>query len=972
MEKIDKQFFFGREKESAVLNDAVQQLNAGGTVCVTVSGDVGTGKSALVQNVLVNRSKIHVFWNSYHSASEDRPYDVLNELLEQLIVFLKDMMSTSEFSRWGHQLRPLFVNLHQDTLKHIPFCKQLYGKFPKSKLSQDSPPVSKNALENFYLSFSRELFAEIDRKVVLVVDNLQFHNQAGLELLYRMLRDVTSSVMVVLVGRKGPWFELCDQVYAESEAAEAQHTKYSIELDCFDQKEVKDFIAFQRKGQVERFEEFGQLVYEATSGNLRNLVEMERKLIRDGNLTYHETDNEWKWRLDPDLFKSKISIVSLFMNKFTYLDDKVKELISFCSCLGPNINAVLVSKLMSLDLQDAREYLAICCEEGFIDKEIQQVTQDGAGVINYHFSSEDVSDAVYEKMEEKERSLNHRKIANYLMKGSATGLANRDIFEAVAHLNKSIALPMSLEEREEYTMLNIMAARKSRFLIAFESGYGYITRGFECAKELSWESNRATLAKLYIEAYRLAKLANDSRGANEYYSVALNRFNKDELFEIQLVKLILDIQLGNLQEGMSTGLEMLKKLDFRVKEQVSRLSVFFEFLRSKRILSRMTDDEIYNLPDVNDQRIERIFQTIYWLYRATQYLNPELSGVLALKQLQLMLKNGTNGEAWSGFMAYGVIIGGGMNDYEAAFRYANLGERLALKHGNTSGKVLFGKSIYWPFKNQLKETLPIIQESKDQQYLQGDYLGVAEVTVSESLNYISLGGHLDNVKTKVQENLEFCDSVSATDFLDFQRMLQFNLTYLMTGEESQSDKVKLNNLCEGTEYELTNSVNIIFKLKIAYLKGEFKEALGYIKEGKKLVQNLTGLYFKTEFDFISALVYIEVLKKENSMAIRRKLNKALRNFNKWSSFAPDNYQHKLLILQGKNAIRLNEKSKGMSLLKDAAGIAEEQQNYYVKSLALKSLAKEDSSYADALQQSLESWGVVWNKKGVPMERLLQD
>lgn len=958
---------FDRKAESNVIRSAVDELLNGQFVYLEVVGESGVGKSYLKHKVLAEFSNLHVFKSSFKKQSELKPYHTLNHLFDQLLDFLQDLKSEGELYDWYAQVQSLIVNLSEDTIRSIPFIQRFHARVKKPGLLTTTPAASKNLVENFYINFGKILFAEIDRSVVLLINNLQYYEEASLNLLLKIFNNISSPIMLLLSGNPGEWQDRSKEQVFNSDRL--QQIYKTLELDNFNVGQVGEFLTYCLDGEVERLNELVEIFYESTSGNPRNIIETKRRLIRDRNLYFDEEESMWKWNVDTNLFKSKMSIVSVFLEKYDQLGKEFKQLLNFCACLGDNISGALIAKLTNLGLDETNECLRFFWREGYIDEDVVSTLQGNKSAGTYHFSSGDVAEVILNRMGAELRQQNHRKIANYFIKRSAVGIADRDIFEAATHLNKSRELTVSEDERLEYIALNIRAAKKSRLLTSFKAGYEYISCGVELARHLTWELNQELLIQLYLEAYQLARLNDDMVVAREFYSIGLNRFDREGLFDIMFVKMILDIQLGLLKEGLETGLRILDDLGFKVKRKASVVSVMLEFVKSRRLLKGRSLDEIYNLPTIEDERHEKIFRVIFWLFRASQNLAPELNGVLAMKQLQLTLRYGTNGESWSGLMAYGVIIGSGMNDYETAFDYADLGGRLAQKYGNESGRVIFGKAIYWPFKHPLKETLELFDLSKEKHCIEGDYIGAAEATVSESLTHLSLGDNLEKVMARVQENFNFCDKVSALDFRDFQSMLILNLNYLISGERTAEEQLKLETIINETEYQMTRSVHLIFNLITASLKEDIDAADSLIREGKKAVENLTGLYFKTEYNFFTGLVCLTKMRLSGkNYLLTRKINRLIAVFEKWSNSAPSNYQHKLCLLRGMQKAINGELAEGKAELEKALDLADKQNNYMIKMIVLKELSRcaeqladkeKAEEYRQSFNETYEAWGVRW-------------
>ncbi|MCB9189305.1 MAG: AAA family ATPase [Flavobacteriales bacterium] len=960
---------YGRENELATIAEAVDELILNNRyVCLEVSGDAGTGKTFLIKNSLGEIPAIRVFYATFGPDAEARPYSVVNDFFDQLVSFLKERKSDAELSIWHTSLKELIKELPSEILNSIPFISELTLSNNRSQSKKVNPGSLKSILENFYIDLAKSIFLEVDFKIALVLDNVQFYEEKSMQLLFKIFRGASQPLMIVLSGRPGRWQEHRREML--SGFLSENTVSVSVHLGPFNVGQIAGFIVYLLGGKrVLRLDDLSLLFFETTAGNVNTLYETVLRLKEEGALIFDTELDSWQWSIESGRFDQKLSIVSVFMQKFEELDERSKEVLFFASCLLKNINPVLVAKLTPFDLSSATQILSYCNEKGFLDVDLINTQYGNESRSNYHFSSDEVAAAIKGSMPDRKSQQYHRNIVNYFLTRNAIGISDRDVLDGAYHLMHSKDIESTTEEKKAYLMLYTKAANQSRLLTSFEQGYLFIEIAKPFAESLLWTKDRTILSEYYKEAYQLARLTNNRLSADEFMRVASENLDADSKYEISFQKMVLDIQLGLLNDGLQTGVKLLNELGLKVGAKASQLTVIMEFLKAKRLLGKTTIEKIYDMPEVKDIRLERIFQVIFWLFRASQYLAPELNGVLALKQLQLTLKHGTNAESWSGLMAYGVIIGVGMNDYKTAYDYAHLGGRLADKYGNRSGKVEFGRAIYHPFRNSLMETISMYENSKAKQCREGDYLGAAEATVNESLTYFSLGGSLNKVLDRVNENYEFCSRVSALDFTDFQRMLSLKLNCMMSGSLSKEDAFELNKIIKASEFKMIHSVETVLNLIEAFLKQEYEAAYKIIKEGRKLVNNLTGLYFKSEFAFYEVLTCLALSATgKGSLSMRRKVNQSVSKFEKWTKSAPDNYQHKLELIKG--AVHLLDSNLDQASLsfQKALKLGLKQDNFIVQAYALRGMGRiegmrgakdREEEFLISSCDQLREWGLQW-------------
>lgn len=946
----------GYQKMTGAINFFLEE----GPTCVQVMGDAGVGKTYFVRSVFKDYDDFLIFTAYFDARNGRGPYAIFNELLTTLIEKLEERLEDN-FEKWIQGLEEAFGWIDPSLLRNVRILHKYLDVARTSESKYIQPSVKRKQIDDLYRDVILYVLQSFNLPLVLIFEETHMADKQSLNLLYEVFKSLNGQRLFVLVGRGA--LDLPElMIGGEDEEEERSSPRISIKLSSLNRTQVEEFIQDSFEEKVLESGGLAEIVHSYSRGNVFEVCEFLTGLVNSKELCFSNETKQWQWSKDTlDTFER----TDWIQVRKAQLTPEQQELLNFISCFGTHINVLLVASLGNFSISFLHDAFGSLVSQGFLEPEGKRLSGD-AEVMNYRFTHFETQDVVYQELEESEKVKNHRKIAFYYIKNSVLGVNDRDLFEAVRQLNQSKGIPFSEEEERLHAELNLRAAKKARQMASYDLGMTYIEEILPFGWLQGERNDQKIFAEAILEGYQLARLCHNKTLADQWFKIGDGKLHREDLFKLRLAKVILDVQFGELKSSLGTGLVALRDLGVRIPKKGNLVLVLKEVLRTRMMLSGKTEDDIYNLPPIQNEKIESAFQMIFWLFRCTQYLDPELNGILALRQLQLMLRYGTNGDAYSGLMAYGVIIGSGMNDYNSAFLYSDVGRRIAEKYNNHSGKVDFGRAIYWPFKHSLADSLPFYEMAIHKEQANGDFVAVAEAMVNQTLVRLSIGENLHELKTKITSNLDYCQGVSALDFRDFHQMVLLNLKQLMNVSLSGEEREVLTNICNQTQFRLTSSVHGILQMKSNCLQGDWDAVVMWADNIKKKIDHLTGLYFKTEYDFYASLGWMMRNNKGTlKPSEKRKVKKVIDKLTKWTAASPDNYLHKLFIVQGVQSICTGNPEEGIGYLDKAMRLLKEQNIHHliglVKGLQAEAYQrigddKKSQSCKEISRDAYKAWG----------------
>ncbi|UKN02043.1 AAA family ATPase [Paracrocinitomix mangrovi] len=895
---------FGKKDLVQYISSKIRSKNPDDICLFHVEGGSGVGKTFLIEAICEELVEFTYLKGDYQINGPSDPYQGIAQLFNSPLRHFTAESNEASI-KWMQELKHEFTQDAAYLQVVFPLLKNI---FSKDQLDQDltdkSPQLVQNKVNTVLTRFVKFFIDRSESKLILHIDNIEQADSSSIAFLTYLLRQKVPGLILFLTNGTDNInhpVELSNLISTGVKFADYSHVK----LENLTKIQLNDFldainVEFENgSNSVESF-------YNATDGNFRAIKEVLERLYLDKELVYK--NDKWQVLSKVQFTQSQDQILAKLLEyKVQTLDEEELKILTLSVCFYPHINVPFIHKITLHHEDDIHDIfqksvkLGIMIPLGAMD----QSKDDALRFTNYDFKDAYVQEYLATLISKNVRAEIHKKIADYYLSGSLLGLQDRDVYQAAYHLNLAIDKGASKDEKRITIELNIKAAKRARMSASFQAALEYAKNALKYLEDFNWKADYELLHELISESCPLAKINNQSKLSTSLYDIAKKELKKEHLIRLELVKLILDIKDGELKKALERGVENIRKSGIRVPKNVNKLDVGLAFVRTKMVLGNKTEEQILSLPELKNEEVKLAFKYFFWVFRTAQYLNPMLNGYLALKKLRLTLKHGINGDSFSGLMAYGVIVGAGTDDYKSAYKYCELGDKIAQKFGNESGEVEFGRAIYKAFKYPLKDTIPYYESARSKSHAAGDFIASAETTINESLTYFSAGYSLHDVLAKVEQNLTYCELLDTTDFIEFQIVFKYQVKELMQLEQDYQEREIKAIINHSQNTMIKGMYGIMEMVKYTFNKN-WKKTLQVAQEYESSIQNLTGLYFQTEFTFLRGLAAAMMLKENQNDFKTSDLNKwlktSIQKITKWSDAVADNHLHRLSILNGVNEL----------------------------------------------------------------------
>ena len=504
-------------------------------------------------------------------------------------------------------------------------------------LVSTEPTNSQNRLFYLMAKFISALTSP-SRKLVLVLDDIQWADQASLDFLSVLLGSPgLSSLLVVCVCRTVP------------DGLPAPHL--SIQLRGFDLDDMEGYVkAWTDSISVGQARMVAKHLCATTKGNIlytREALELldRRNLLVDGDET----------AIEATLAVSE-SVVSLIMLKMSTFSADAKSVLAVASMLTSTFESANLERCLSTVYPGVPItcVLDVCKREGVLED---------AGRDQYRFAHDRIQEAASQLLDEDERTRLQVEVGQYLL---STGHRD-DMFAGVNLLN---SIPSSLSALiggcpmwEWNSKAGDMATEIGAHMPAAE----YYRRAVEAFEHEHCVSGTLVLGDevdSMIKLYETAAAAHFrtfqfERGEKYAKLVFENARTPHE----ELGTIIRYAEALSLQERHVESLDYLCKASMIVKERPysSKFLVVQGLLRLKRRLDRTSDEELLDLPCVTDERVRNAVTVLNAMVIQAVWNGKLILGAgCILRQIELTLKHGwspAGAQALSNLASKGVGMG---------------------------------------------------------------------------------------------------------------------------------------------------------------------------------------------------------------------------------------------------------------------------------------------------------------------------
>ncbi|MGK7928716.1 MAG: AAA family ATPase [Spirulina sp.] len=946
------QKLYGRDREITALLDAFEGVirHQKLSLCL-VKGYSGIGKSALVAEVHKPITARHGFFiaGKFDRLHREIPYSAIASALGALMRQLLAEPET-ELQKWRERLQATLGNNGRVIAEIVPELELILGQQPE--VSQLGAKESQNRFNLTLQNFIRT-FARIEHPLVLFLDDLQWADSASLGLLH-LLATASDMGYLFLIG-----------AYRDNEVKGAHPLMLKVNkirrsgvqiseiaLQPLPLEEIQEFLADTFLCSLVLTRPLAKLLLEKTDGNPFFLNEFLKALYAEELLNFDAKQQEWQWDIEKIRRREMTAnVVELLAEKIHKLPIAAQQMVQLASCIGnefdlPTLGGISPASSLdfAIELQWAiSEGILIPLDESYKLIESKILTRT---TLRLKFAHDRLQQAAYSLFSDKEKQQLHLRIGRLLLQQTPPDKCEEKVFDIVKHLNLIRQGMSQRSQKDELAKLNLLAGKKAKASAARRSAFTYLQIGLELLHPSSWEQQYEFTLELHVEAVEVAYMCGEFELMEEWSEIVLQQarsvLDTIKVYESRLLSYMANSQP---ERAVKIALDALNLLGVKLPKKPNKLQLMSALSQINLALINKKPEDLLELPVMSKPTQLAALRILVSVSPAAYIATPQLSLLIALKQVSLSFKYGNAPLSAFAYCNYGLLLCGVLGNVETGYQFGQLGANLLVKLNakELKAKVLMTFNtfiVHW--REDLQATLNPLLEAYQSGIETGDVEFAAYSLTVYVLHLFFTARVLNQSALEIENFSKKIEQLKQKPALyKIQQVQQtvFNLIgktenpLCLHGEAYNEQKMLALHRQEGDRTAICYLY--VCKLMLCYLFASYSEAEQNSLQAEENLDFIVGTIYVGVFHFYSALTCISLCShasKSQQKHLLKKVNAYQKKMKKWARHAPMNYLHKYHLIEAER-YRILGKYEIAADLYDRA-IAGAKENEYIQEEAL--------------------------------------
>lgn len=916
---------YGRESEvSELLSHFNSVASTGKSKITLISGYSGVGKSSLIREIYkpITASSGYFLSGKFDQFNKNIPFNAIIQIFTKIIQNLLGE-SNQGIENWKRKILSALGTNAKIIIDIIPELEFIIGKQPDYQ-----ELTGQENTNRFFIVFKKflNIFTAKEHPIAIFIDDMQWADSASLNLLSNVLKDSnTNYLYIILAYRKNevnashPFSQMLSSLDEDGIKVE------KIQLQPLKIESVNMLLSDTLHLSPKKLSDLSLIVFQKTYGNPYFLIQFLKLLHTNKIIHYDETKRAWKWNLE-DISKLQISdnVIELLIKKIETLPENTQYLLRLASCVGSIFDLETLAIISEQKHNDILPALKIAIDEELV-KIIENKNQilfhanydnkDSTG-ISFRFQHDKVQQACFEKIEPLERNKIRHTIGNLLLNSDIIPKNDERLFEITGYLNSGYNLITDESEKSILLELNLRASRKAKSSTAYNSSLEFLNIALLLFSEKYWTEKYSLAYFLYFEFSEITYLAGNLNTSIQIILDTIPKckddIDKGKFFNLLLI--IYSIQ-GNFKASYQIMIQSLSMFGIEIEGKDSKQLFLEEVENIKQKLGNRAYADLIHLP-LNDNPIQELINTALISSAATTYqYAPDLFPYFGAKLVNIYLEYGNMKDPY-GYAMYGIMIGGMFDEHLAAYQCILLAYDISIKYNNLSAKAKVSNLLanYGnPFVNSFTKSEKINQAGIKAALDSGEFEHGGYCLANDTVILFLRGELLSKFENLLPDRFTLAKTFNHSLTFDILTAVEFIIKFLVR-ESSDLDQERLEILfVESFAQKSANWPFAIYKILKQFSNfclGLYEVCFRETEEVEKLLPYVNGTPYVAEHKFTQSLIFtkyyneLSILEKENILVA---INSNLAQLRKWSDSCPENYLHKLYLVEAEK-IRISGNS----------------------------------------------------------------
>jgi len=926
------QKLFGRENEVNELMSAFERISKGTKEMLLVAGYSGVGKSALVNEVHKPITHKHGFFieGKFDQLKRDTPYftmiQAFNSLVEMILVEPQD-----DQENYKNVILSALGKNSQVLIELIPSFEKLLGK--QESVQELSGMEAQNRF-NYIFSSLIKAIATKKHPLVLFVDDLQWSDQATLNLIDALMNDSDSAYFLLFgayrdneVDASHPFIKTVTQMQKDGIAIS------TINIGNLKKNDISKLLAETLRENEKKIIKLVDLIHIKTQGNAFFVNKFIQNLYEEKLINYNIDSKQWEWDIDL-INEQKLTdnVVELMSQKIKKFDKDTQNILTLSACIGNRFDLRTLGVISEKSQKENAKSLEDALKYGLIIPMKQEYKYtsfaENEKNIFYKFAHDRIQQAAYALLSENEKPLIHLNIGKLLQENTSKDEIENNIFDIVNHKNIGESLIVDESNRKEMAHMNLLAANKAKKSVAYTAANEFLDFSFKYLHKNHWDneyniSYDISLLKAEI-SYMVQDFSGSKRLVNNIMKYAKTGIEKAKAENVSIVR---ETMQGNYQEALDHGRKGMAQAGYPLPESEYEENFGANLQEINTYLQKHTIESLSNLKESEDESVIIATEILMNLVPPSYIVFKPIFPIVCSASVLLSIKNGNTRYSSMGYSNYGIVLSAALGQHEAGYTFG----KVALDVGKIfkdMQQICKNSFIFATFLNNWVRPIQESEDVNDEGYHVGMQSGelqfVGYILHSKLLNSFIRGESLGGIEKHAPQYYHFQQKTQNQWAIDSIAALSLVVSKIK-GEDSFL--VNKNEFLDSVSKNESQHGLCFYKIHMAqaeFIFNNYSESLKLTDEAEDLLPNIYGYLATAECNYYSSLSLSMVSLEEKGNQRNENIDKILKNqelLKIWSDNIPDNFLHKYKFIQAQISWLNNNLQEARTLYNEAITLA---------------------------------------------------
>jgi len=922
------QKLYGRQPELATLLAAFDRVSTQAATAIAdnatpqqpyspelilVTGYSGIGKSALVREIYrpITEKRGYFITGKFNQLQRTTPYSAIVAAFSDLV---KQLLTESQeaLQQWQTKLKQALGNSGQVIVDVIPDMELVIGPQPSVPIL--GPAETQNRFKLIFQKFVRAL-SDPAHPLVIFLDDLQWSDAASLQLIQLMLSDREMRSLLLIGAYRSNEVSSThplSMTLADLESVGVPLT--SIVLHPLTTDHLNQLLTDTLHADPHSTAALTALIHLKTGGNPFFASEFLKTLTAENLLHFDLEQRAWRWDIEQIQAQDITdNVVDLMMGKLQKLAPQTQRVLWLAACVGATFDLATLAIIGQQAPEAIFADLFPAIQAGLIlttsEPDEQLLVQ------NYRFLHDRVQQAAYALISAQHKQRLHLQIGQLLREKLQPERGDEALFSIVDHLNIGRSHLITLADRLDLAQLNLAAARKAKASTAYQAANSYLSTGLDCLPEDAWTAQYALTLALHQEQAEVEYLIGNFEISKQILTTILSRANsvleQAEAYNLLVVQSTIKTEYAEALEYGRKALELLG-----VHFPASQFEQAFEqqYQQFQRQLGDRPFSILLHQPDITQPEKHLAVKVLSNMGSAAYRYKQVIWQVVVVVSLSLFLEYGNVPESCYGYSNYGTLLGSVLGDYAGGYESCLVSLQLSERYQNLTqrsrGCFILSNFVHsWVQPVHLAD--PINQDGVKSGLESGEFQYVGYSLSYRISNLMFQGKPLDELDKLVEESLSFCRGAKNQWAIDV--LLGYQLVFAnLSGRTLDSLNFDCESLKESDYLAACaahKSFSALCRFSIAkalalYLYHQDEAAWVCIQQALELQNYILGVISTAELHFYAALILLRLASTapdDRRVVYQQQITDHYAKLEQWSHACPDNFQHRVWLLEAELA-----------------------------------------------------------------------